>query len=101
MKAPSMKIDSPDLPLALRWWPVPARLCVAAFIAALFEIPEARAATALAEGIRSELMALARPALGVGVAWFGYLVVMGRGSLQLIVTFLIGAAIVFAGGSLP
>jgi TrbC/VIRB2 pilin len=77
-----------------------ARMGAVALVFATCTIPEARAATVLAQGIMSELMALARPAFGVGIAWIGYLVAMGRGSLQLVVTFLIGAAIVFAGGHL-
>jgi len=93
------KFSGPPFPL----WPQPAfyaAVAVASFLLSLFLAPEARAALAVADGVKSQLMSLSHAALGVGIAWFGYLVLMGRGSMQLIVTFLIGAAIVFKGGFL-
>lgn len=62
--------------------------------------PQVWAAVPVASGIRSQLLSQAGPAVAIGIAWFGYLVIMGRGSMQLIVTFLIGAAIVTSGGFL-
>jgi hypothetical protein len=61
---------------------------------------DAHAQMALANGIKAQLGALAAPALKIGIAWIGYLMIMGKASMQSISVFLIGAAIVFSGGSL-
>lgn len=89
--------DGPSFALTPAFY---AGVAASAFLISVILAPEARAALAVADGVKSQLMSLGHAALGVGIAWFGYLVLMGRGSMQLIVTFLIGAAIVLRGGFL-
>ena len=52
----------------------------------------------VASGVLGQLTALARPAITLGLVWLGVLIMVGRGSVQVFVTFLIGLAIVLSGG---
>jgi TrbC/VIRB2 pilin len=52
----------------------------------------------VASGVLAQLTALARPAITLGLIWLGVLIMVGRGSVQVFVTFLIGLVIVLSGG---
>ena len=52
----------------------------------------------VASGVLGQLTALARPAITLGLVWLGVLIMVGRGSVQVFVTFLIGLVIVLSGG---
>jgi len=75
-----------------------AALPLAACLLASGATPVFADAGAVASGVLGELTALARPALTLGLIWLGILIMVGRGSVQIIVTFLIGLTIVLSGG---
>ena len=52
----------------------------------------------VASGVLAQLTSLARPAITLGLIWLGILIMAGRGSVQLFVTFLIGLVIVLSRG---
>ena len=52
----------------------------------------------VASGVLAQLTALARPAITLGLIWLGILIMAGRGSVQVFVTFLFGLVIVLSGG---
>jgi hypothetical protein len=82
----------------LRWF-----LLVVAVAAYAFGIgfeTAAHAQDAAAADVKAKLQSLVFPAFGIGVVWFGYLKITGQASMQLALTFLIGAAIAFGGGYL-
>lgn len=82
----------------LRWL-----LLVVAVVACAFGFgfeTAAHAQDAAAADVKAKLQSLVFPAFGIGVVWFGYLKITGQASMQLALTFLIGAAIAFGGGYL-
>ena len=82
----------------LRWVALVA--LIAGFGFGFGAISTAHAQDAAASAVRGALQGLAGPAFGIGVVWFGYLTVTGQASMQLAITFIAGATIVFAGGFL-
>lgn len=82
----------------LRWALVAA--AIAAFTFGIGFETAAHAQDAAAADVKAKLQSLVFPAFGIGVVWFGYLKITGQASMQLALTFLIGAAIAFGGGFL-
>ncbi|NMN07552.1 hypothetical protein [Novosphingobium sp. SG916] len=76
------------------------RLMLVAVGCIVLASPAQAQVAAVGNAVMAELMALVGPAIKLGIIWIGYLVMQSRGSVQLVVTFLIGAAIVLAGGYL-
>jgi spore maturation protein SpmA len=75
-------------------------LALAAFAFGIGFETAAHAQDAAAADVKAKLQSLVFPAFGIGVVWFGYLKITGQASMQLALTFLIGAAIAFGGGYL-
>jgi hypothetical protein len=75
-------------------------LAIAAFAFGIGFETAAHAQDAAAADVKAKLQSLVFPAFGIGVVWFGYLKITGQASMQLALTFLIGAAIAFGGGFL-
>ena len=78
--------------------PFGASMPLAACLLSMGATPAFADVGSVASGVLGELTALARPALTLGLIWLGILIMVGRGSVQIIITFLIGLTIVLSGG---
>jgi hypothetical protein len=70
----------------------------AALIGCLSATPAMGQVAGIANTVKSELIAIGAPAVGLGVIWLGILVMNNKGTLMALLVFLIGCAIVLAGG---
>ena len=82
--------------MSLRSWRVQRAMLVLAIGASAS--PALADVGGVASGVLGQLTALARPAITLGLVWLGVLIMVGRGSVQVFVTFLIGLVIVLSGG---
>lgn len=58
------------------------------------------AQVAVVAGVKSQMTALALPAVSIGVAWLGYMTFTGKTDLQTFLVFIVGASIVLGAGYL-